>query len=1561
MDSRPCTAANVAAGRARKPTVRRLGSLAFGVFKLHRRSKLPRYYPDTRVHTAEPSLNEQLPHAGDDSAGAAAHLPLTSPSTGARRASRRQQQQELLWGANPAPDAAWQQQQQLSAQSIPALAPPQPPPRPPAQPEQQQQQQSRHSTGAPARDAAAGECGSSDGSGHVGPADLLAQQDAALMLHGGRHRNRQPVVSLLLPQQPPGAAVATAAGAMLLSQQQQQGDAASLDAAAPAVRGLRGRDGADLAGSGDSGGGVKTDGAGGDAGDGPDVREAQRRRRPGRKPPADSARGARLQPGGATAATAVAGNEDAAEGAADNGGADGGDSAGTVSPRGQPPPPAPPRPHVVLRLRRHGPDTRSTRSIRLPLPQRPKPWPVKLLLEAKQREKQQQQQEMVQRQQEQMDQQQLDQQQQQQRQQRQQQETELQEQRQQWLEQQLEPQQPSPGQGQQGRGAQVEEQQQLQRWLGPEEEEKEGGGSQLGLAAAGPTWQARGQEQGRGGELDRQRQRQPEGLGSGLGQATVASPGQAALEPASEGAQRRQDLQRWRRRGAREEGEQRPQRQAEPLDRTTMARVRSQAQQTQEAPTQQQHRQQQQPQQGGTAVAKGPQSQRGRAGQPGDEAPDPLQSLAGASAPAPAAPGRAAGQRRRPSPRPQVSQADMGRRAVGVAEAVAAHPDGTLWAYRRRDVGPLAARLLHQLKQQPLQQGQQLGQQGQQREKRDDGSGAHSGIDAGSNGDNVRSGGDVITDGDGGGGGGGACHVLVAGSYQAYSLLRSLSYVQGALRLASYNLQSYAGAGASGPDGAVGAAAAPPAVGFTASGVSVQDLRSYYEQTVRHGAGPRPELGPPLPPRTSPQGVSSSPGAAPSRPHGDANSSSSGGGGSGTNSSAGKRPPSSPRPLPTLKGWPEDEVQLSPRALVSVFLVPPPPPPPPLDLLYGAAGGGGGGHAAGDDDTPPIAVTARADEATLIRLLTTRLRRHGSAHMRALGREAASRALAVLYGACRALSHSGLTALAFPHMTALGPQPRGELGSPPPPLAAAAAAAGRRRARSAALRLPSPPSPSPSSAAAAAAAVASLDPVLLDKAPQLTLRVVLCEWDAQGRPVAVAVVPERTGLDPPTHTTTPAMVAADPESDSDSGAGSGSATPLIDAEPPPQAALAAPPASSGGGSSGFGAAAAAAASRPRAQPPVRLRVPAAAAAAGRGEQQRRVVVLGPGGGGSDTRGAAAVVAGSLAEGRRVAVAARGLGALLRLPVVVFRAQGRMGKVVDAEVGWRREGRQTRKALVFTLHTAEPAEPGAGAGRGGGAAGGAGGRVAAGGEASAEGGSLVAEVFWLPLSALQHHLHSLPGPPPEPIITRSANRRLLPSKADHYDYEDDDNNDEDGDDDEEEEDGGGDGGGGGGGGGGDGGEEEVEEDQRHVQAAAAAAAAQLARYGTATLEGSSPGRRVTALLAAAGLSAGLRSAAGLTVLVRVPPPPAGVQLGQQGKQRGQQQQQQQAEEGRGQQQQRKAVEGAHGKPSPAWRPPPPRRYQLLLARMDPRVGRLQLLRPEDLSELRRAEATRAAQE
>ncbi|GLC47474.1 hypothetical protein PLESTM_002079000 [Pleodorina starrii] len=1435
---------------------------------------------------------------GSPHAGASAPLPLTSPGTGARRTSRRLQQQELLWGATPAPDAAWQQQQQLNAQLLTAPAPPPPPPKPLAQ--QEQQQQSRHSAGAPAGDAAAGECGGSDGSGQVGPADLLAQQDAALMLRGGRHRNRQPVVSPLQPQQPPGAAVATAAGALLPSQQ-QQGDAGPLDAAASEVRGLRGRDGADLAGGGDSGGGVKADG--------PDVREAQRRRRPGRKPPADSAGGARLQPGGATAATAVPGNDDAAEGAGDGGG---GGSASTVSPRGNhPPAPAPP-PHVVLRLRRHGPDTRAPRSIRLPLPQRPKPWPVKLLLEAKQREKQQQQQ--MEQQQQEME---LQQQQRQQ-----QQETDQQQQmdrQQQWLEQQVEPQQPSPGQG---RGVRVEERGQLQGWLGPElEEGGEEGGSQRGLAAAGPTRQAEGQ--GRGGEMDRQRQ--PEGLGSGLGQAAGAFPGQPTLEPASEGAQRRQDLQRRRPRGAREEGQQRPERQAaaEPQDGKTMARVRSQTQQPPEAPTQQQHRQQQ----GGTAAAKGPPSQRGRAGQPGDEAPDPQRPphqshqshkpLAGASAPASAAPGSAAAtQWRRSPPRPPVTRwADTDSQAVGVteAEAVAAHPDGTLWAYRRRDVGPLAARLLHHLKQQPQQQGQQ---QGQQRQKCGDGSGAHSDIGKGSPGDNIRSGGDIIANGDGGGGGG-ACHVLVAGSYQAYSLLRSLSYVQGALRLASYNLQSYAGAGAPEPDGSVGAAAAPPAVGFTASGVSVQDLRSYYEQTVRHGAGPRPELGPPPPPpRTSPQGGSSSPGAAPSRPHGDASSSSSGGGG-GT-SSAGKLPLSSPprlpRPLPTLKGWPEDEVQLSPRALVSVFLVPP-PPPPPLDLLYGAAGGGGGGHAAGDDDTPPIAVTARADEATLIRLLTTRLRRHGSAHMRALGREAASRALAVLYGACRALSYSGLTALAFPHMTALGPQPRGELGPLAAPLAAAAAA-GRRRARSAALGPPSPPSPSPSSAAAAAA-VASLDPVLLDKAPQLVLRVVLCEWDAEGRPVA-AVVPERTGLDPPAHTTTPALVA--PVADSDSGAdsdfGSGSPSPPTDAESPPQAALAAPPASSSGG----GAAAAAAASRPRPQPPVRLRVPAAAAAAGgRGEAQRRVVVLGPDGGGPDTRGAAAVVAGSLAEGRRVAVAARGLGALLRLPVVVFRAQGRMGKVVDAEVGWRREGRQTRKALVFS-------------------------------------------VFWLPLSALQHHLHSLPGPPPEPIITRSANRRLLPSRADHYDYdyedENNDEDDEDGDDDDEEEDGGaGDQGGGGDGGGG---EKVEEEDQRHVQAAAAAAAAQLARYGTATLEGSSPGRRVTALLAAAGLSAGLRSAAGLTVLVRVPPPPAGVQLRQQGGQRKEQQQQQQ-EEGRGQQQQRKAVDGAHGKPSPAWRPPPPRRYQLLLARMDPRVGRLQLLRPEDLSELRRAEATRAAQE
>ncbi|EFJ43485.1 hypothetical protein VOLCADRAFT_96363 [Volvox carteri f. nagariensis] len=923
---------------------------------------------------------------------------------------------------------------------------------------------------------------------------------------------------------------------------------------------------------------------------------------------------------------------------------------------------------------------------------------------------------------------------------------------------------------------------------------------------------------------------------------------------------------------------------------------------------------------------------------------------------------------------------------------VAAHPDGTLWSHRTGDVGPLTTRVLQQLLLLPYQ-----------------GEGAGSGAAAAPPPPGGAVATALATEGDSDSCSdvdaayrGPPCHVLVAGSYQAYTALRALSYAQGAIRLASYNVAASSPWSSSvesslqpnrgwGPGAA--AATAGSAVCFTAHEVSEQELRLYYGQTVQYGTGRRPELG--LPPSLSPS-------LPPLRPQSKGKDSLSGGfaaagdvvcpaeapvagGGAGlvraAPRAAGPRqwkaplaaaaalaegmgprrsadggtdggvdpsnsvssqsllPPPQQQQQQRLKGWPEHTAHLNPRALVSVFLV-----QPPLGLLYRsgtanavpAAAGGGGGRR----HLPPLAIGATADAHGLGRLLADRLRNHGYCRMQALGRNASSRALAILSVASGALSPTGLGVLAFPYMSALGPQPRADL---PPPVAAAAAAvavasrpAGRRSRDTG--RPPPLPGPratpaatapggaAPGTAVSAAVAAGFLDPVLLDKAPQLILEVVLCEWDDSGRPVFL----EQATPAMPTAAPGPAVAVAvasasatlgNPPRQESKPCGASCCTAELVPEAPadgataaagdpqrPRTAIAAATAaatqrierSGSSGSSGGG----------HGPPPVRLAVvpqqrsdatgataaaTASAAATGGGGGTRLELQLGPPDG-PDTRTASEAVARAVTEGHPVALAARSLGAVLRLPVVVFRAQGALRKLE----------RPKRGALVFTLQrrsqsqSQSQSEPHQLADKGAS-------RVLRQGSVAAV---EARRVYRLPLSALHHHRDSLPEYPPglDHITAQSVNRRLRPGGTDPGAGRKNENGEGSGgggDDDDDEA--GGDGGG----------------DQRYVQAAAAAAMQHLVRYGTAVLVATSPGSRLTALLAVASVSEGLMRSAGLTVLIRVDPhaspaePPT------------------------------TSTNPRQPSASQAPRPLPPRRYQLLLARIDPRVGRLQLLRPDDL--------------
>ncbi|GIL95671.1 hypothetical protein Vretimale_1649, partial [Volvox reticuliferus] len=425
-----------------------------------------------------------------------------------------------------------------------------------------------------------------------------------------------------------------------------------------------------------------------------------------------------------------------------------GHGGGSSGPRG-----------VALRLRRHGfSDTATPRRIRLPLLERPKPWPVKVLLEALQLEQQ--------------------------------------------------------GQGQQPQQEHGEGDEQLEQSLGAEE----GWPLVPGPRAATPpsTLQVEAGKSGQKQSGQKQQKKRegfsfgPQGMSEKDGAAGFAHrDGKGLHGPGSHGEERLE----------RHGGKQDPQVQGKSIvqERRT-AQMQSERQEAQQQGKEKQQRrqqrrrhqqkhQQQQAQQEQRDLAH---SQQGQASMQGGEA-----SHIG-----------------------QMVDPDASR-------VVAAHPDGTLWSYCSRDVGPLATRVLQMLLKHrrrkeedkaegeegageavmPLQRGEQKGG--------NESYGASGGL-AGADSNAANSSDPEISSG--------TCHILAAGSHQTYNLLRALSYAQGALRLAAFN-------GPAGSASDLTANTAGPVLAFTAGDVSLSDLRMYFEQTVQHGTGPRPELGPPLPPR----------------------------------------------------------------------------------------------------------------------------------------------------------------------------------------------------------------------------------------------------------------------------------------------------------------------------------------------------------------------------------------------------------------------------------------------------------------------------------------------------------------------------------------------------------------------------------------------------------------------------------------------------------------------------------------------------------------------------------------
>ncbi|GLI70059.1 hypothetical protein VaNZ11_014829 [Volvox africanus] len=1119
--------------------------------------------------------------------------------------------------------------------------------------------------------------------------------------------------------------------------------------------------------------------------------------------------GTHLQPreAGATISSGAAESTSATGGSDGVGSGHGGDSRG---PRG-----------VVLRLRRHGSkDTAAPRRIRLPLPERPKPWAIKLLLEPMQPEQQAQ-----------------------------------------------------CRQPQKGRGEELE---QLELLAGLEE----GYVADPRAVTPPPPLQEDGKGKGRQKQSGQQQKRQE---GFSLGSQDMSEKNNAAGLVRRDADEPHGPEVHCEERLERQGGEQEPQ-SWEQGTGTVQERLTVQMQPERQQAQQQGHEQQKRRQQ--------------RRRHHHHHQPEHRQA-------AQTQQGQANTQVRQAGQIGWMVDPDPGR-------SVAAHPDGTLWSYcSPRDVGPLATRMLQVLLQ-PRREATEEGaqeavmslQQGDQK------LGSEPNENYGARG-SLAGGDGSVADWSDSEPSSGTCHILATGSYQTYNLLRALSYAQGALRLAAYNR----------PEGATrlefvsdpATNTAGPALAFTAGDVSLSELRMYFEQTVQHSTGPTPELGRPLPPRSSRKRDD----VAVDAQHGPTVSK------AGTASKDGRGntvPGKVPPPSVPLQGWPDDAEQLEPRALVSVFLV-----QPPLDLPYGgtvvapAMAGGG---------LPALAVSTAANVDTLSRLLTARLRRHGYCCMRALGRGAASRTMEILSAASGVLCRVGLGVLAFPRMGPLGTQPRAmipiSVGSSAAAMASSPPVMGCNKVRQGASR--SPVNAEPAAASATAAIAAGLDPVLMDKAPQLVLEVVLCGWSECGLPV----VSERLGPPIPVPAGGAAAAAAAPPSvrvghpgGTESGGGiipqhgtegRGTARWVLQSV----AAVRRSDRRSGQVSAGG-------------SPPVRLVAPPPAAASCE-------VRLGSPNSGPDTRTSAEHVARNVMEGRRVVLTAGGLGSLLRLPVVVFRAQGML----------RELERPLRRLLVFTLHTQDtdsaatsrgemPQGPQGGAQRqpmrqpqpqrmeqlqmpqqqrqgasinledvhpSEGAVDAETERR----ELRATNGddSLAAEVLRVPVSALQHHLDSLPALPPEYINARSTKRHLLSYDPGHAECEDDLK----------------------------GGNETSRVDQQNVEAAAAAAAEHLIQYGTAILVGTSPGSRITALLAAACVSEGFMRSAGLTVLVRVD--------------KNQARSLDPALPHHRRQRQVCAPHNNNVKTTSTGRPPPPDCYQLLLSRMDRRVGRLQLLRPNDLA-------------
>ncbi|GFR39888.1 hypothetical protein Agub_g392, partial [Astrephomene gubernaculifera] len=532
------------------------------------------------------------------------------------------------------------------------------------------------------------------------------------------------------------------------------------------------------------------------------------------------------------------------------------------------------------------------------------------------------------------------------------------------------------------------------------------------------------------------------------------------------------------------------------------------------------------------------------------------------------------------------------------------------------------------------------------------------------------------------------CHVIIAGVRQNYNLMRALSYNQEVLRLMTStsrndrqaatctNVAATAGAAAGGRTrhGAAHSTGDGDSLllGFTACGLSLGVLRKFYKETMVYGQGPIPELGdagkhhqshmqqhmqPPDeggPPQFVTEGRDAFEGPSPPE---------------GLQQTANHPLPSPPQATPghpALRGWPADESQLKPRALATCFLL----PSTALHRVGLSSSGSGSSSSASSSSgysLPPLAVKATANVRTLVALAGDRLRQYGYCRMRAMGPDAVGCAVQVLYDASKYMALEGKGVIALPYMTELRPQSYAQLVPQRASRTLAATAAAVHRTEE----------------AVAAAAAAAVPPALLDKAPQLVLHLVACEWDEGGRPVLPAGWQGASA-----GTTTAVSAAANTAGEGPTAAAEAAVAVAMNAEfaqaplhsdvthVRDSAASAAPETSSSADPS-----------NPKLLPSMHLNStngggsadlqhPAPSAAATLPPPASAYDSLTLRDRTPSTADAAAAVAGGLSAGRRVRVAAAGLRSALNLPVVLYRAQGRM-RGLEAK---------RRGAVVFTMTT-----------------------------------------------------------------------------------------------------------------------------------------------------------------------------------------------------------------------------------------------------------------------------------